>query len=117
MLGYLPVNVDFSGSGTVCERAESTARQINAVSGRAARAGIRNSDGDTVALTANIVTAVTGVGDEDLAATVLGRESIALPGGSKGANEVAIGVHCAARSSSIFLVVNGSEAGVANAAC
>lgn len=71
MRGYLPVNVDVSGGSTVGERAESSARQINAVGGRAARAGILNSDGDAVALAANTITAAS-VGDENLAATVLG---------------------------------------------
>lgn len=68
----LPVNVDVSGSSTVGESAESSVRQIDAVSGRAAGASILNSDGDAVALATNTISAGTSVGDENLAATVLG---------------------------------------------
>lgn len=68
----LPVNVDFSGSSTVGKSAESSVRQIDAVSRRAAGASILNSDGDAVALATNTITAVASVGDENLAATVLG---------------------------------------------
>lgn len=116
MCGYLPLDVDVAGSSTVSKWAESSTRQINAVSGRAARAGILNGDGNTVALATNAVSA-TSVGDENLAATVLGGVWRALPGGSKSGNEVAISVLLATRSVSTLLVVNSSETGVTKVGC
>lgn len=68
----VPVNVDVSGSSAVGESAESSVRQIDAVRGRAAGASILNSDGDGVALATNTISAGTGVGNENLAATVRG---------------------------------------------
>lgn len=67
----LPNNVDSTGSSTVSEGAESSTRQINAVGRWAARAGILDCNSNAVALTTDAIGA-SKVGDENLAATVLG---------------------------------------------
>jgi hypothetical protein len=83
-------------------------RQINAVRSRAARASILDSCNDGSSGAANTVVAAS-VLDKDLAATVLGREAVALPAGGEGNDQLVITVLLAAGSKGTHLVVDSSN--------
>lgn len=104
---YLPLNVDGSERSPVGELVPSSVRQVNAVSRRAARAGILDGGNNSSASTANTVVA-TSVLDEDLATAVLGRVAVALPAGGKGNNQLVVTMLLATRSVGTVLVVDGT---------
>lgn len=112
LVAEVPLNVDSSERSVVGERVPSSVRQVNAVSRRAARAGILDGGNDSSASTANTIVA-TGVLDEDLAAAVLGRPAVALPAGGKGNNQLVVTVELATRSGGTILIVDGTGTPVA----